>query len=31
MSPMRAVGFTDFGGPEVLGVGSRPVPWPGPG
>lgn len=28
---MRAVGFTEFGGPEVLGIVSRPVPSPGPG
>jgi NADPH:quinone reductase len=28
---MRAVGFTEFGGPEVLGIVSLPVPSPGPG
>jgi NADPH:quinone reductase-like Zn-dependent oxidoreductase len=28
---MRAVGFTEFGGPEVLRVISLPVPPPGPG
>jgi NADPH:quinone reductase len=28
---MRAVGFTEFGGPEVLRIVSRPVPSPGPG
>jgi NADPH:quinone reductase len=28
---MRAVGFTEFGGPEVLRVISLPVPSPGPG
>ena len=28
---MRAVGFTEFGGPEVLQIISRPVPEPGPG
>jgi NADPH:quinone reductase len=28
---MRAVGFTEFGGPEVLRIISRPVPEPGPG
>jgi NADPH:quinone reductase len=28
---MRAVGFTEFGGPEVLGIVSMPVPVPGPG
>jgi len=28
---MRAVGFTEFGGPEVLGMVSLPVPSPGPG
>jgi NADPH:quinone reductase len=28
---MRAVGFTEFGGPEVLGIVSLPVPTPGPG
>jgi NADPH:quinone reductase len=27
----RAVGFTEFGGPEVLGIVSLPVPLPGPG
>ena len=27
---MRAVGFTEFGGPEVLGIVSLPVPSPGP-
>ena len=31
MGPMRAVGFTEFGGPEVLRIISRPVPSPGPG
>jgi len=30
-SLMRAVGFTEFGGPEVLRIISRPVPSPGPG
>lgn len=28
---MRAVGFSEFGGPEVLGLITRPVPVPGPG
>ncbi len=28
---MRAVGFTEFGGPEVLRLISLPVPEPGPG
>jgi NADPH:quinone reductase len=28
---MRAVGFTEFGEPEVLRIISRPVPEPGPG
>jgi len=28
---MRAVGFTEFGGPEVLRIISRAVPEPGPG
>jgi NADPH2:quinone reductase len=28
---MRAVGFGEFGGPEVLRIISRPVPEPGPG
>ena len=28
---MRAVGFTEFGGPEVLHLVSLPVPVPGPG
>jgi NADPH:quinone reductase-like Zn-dependent oxidoreductase len=28
---MRAVGFTEFGGPEVLRVMALPVPEPGPG
>jgi len=28
---MRAVAFTEFGGPEVLHVVARPVPEPGPG
>jgi NADPH:quinone reductase len=28
---MRAVAFTDFGGPEVLRIVSLPVPSPGPG
>jgi NADPH:quinone reductase len=28
---MRAVGFTEFGGPEVLGIVWLPVPAPGPG
>ncbi len=28
---MRAVGFTAFGGPEVLGIVTLPVPSPGPG
>lgn len=28
---MRAVEFTDAGGPEVLNVTTRPVPQPGPG
>lgn len=28
---MRAVGFSEFGGPEVLGLIMRPVPVPGPG
>jgi len=27
---MRAVGFTEFGGPEVLGIVPLPVPSPGP-
>ncbi len=31
MSQMRAVGFTEFGGPEVLRIISLPVPSPGPG
>jgi len=31
VSVMRAVGFTEFGGPEVLGIVSLPVPVPGPG
>lgn len=28
---MRAVGFTEFGGPEVMGVVELPDPEPGPG
>jgi NADPH:quinone reductase-like Zn-dependent oxidoreductase len=28
---IRAVGFTEFGGPEVLGIVTLPVPSPGPG
>jgi NADPH:quinone reductase len=28
---MRAVGFTEFGGPDVLRIVSLPVPTPGPG
>ena len=28
---MRAVGFTEFGGPEVMGVVERPDPQPGQG
>ena len=28
---MRAVGFTEFGGPEVLRLVTLPVPVPGPG
>jgi NADPH:quinone reductase-like Zn-dependent oxidoreductase len=28
---MRAVGFTEFGGPEVLGIVTLPVLSPGPG
>jgi NADPH:quinone reductase-like Zn-dependent oxidoreductase len=28
---MKAVGFSEFGGPEVLGLVSLPVPAPGPG
>jgi NADPH:quinone reductase len=28
---MRAVGFTEFGEPEVLGIVTLPVPSPGPG
>ncbi len=31
MSEMRAVAFTEFGGPEVLHVITLPVPLPGPG
>ncbi len=31
MTSMRAVGFTEFGGPEVLRIVSLPVPSPGPG
>jgi NADPH:quinone reductase len=31
MSLMRAVGFTEFGGPEVLRIVPLPVPSPGPG
>jgi NADPH:quinone reductase-like Zn-dependent oxidoreductase len=31
MSEMQAVGFSEFGGPEVLGLVSLPVPVPGPG
>ena len=31
MSEMRAVAFTEFGGPEVLHVIALPVPEPGPG
>jgi len=27
---MRAVGFSEFGGPEVLGLVMLPVPSPGP-
>ena len=30
MSEMQAVGFSEFGGPEVLGLVSLPVPVPGP-
>jgi len=29
--PMKVVGFTEFGGPEVLGVHEVPRPSPGPG
>jgi NADPH:quinone reductase len=28
---MRAVGFTEFGRPEVLGIVPLPIPSPGPG
>ncbi len=31
MSDMRAVGFTEFGEPEVLGIVTVPRPSPGPG
>ena len=31
VSLMNAVGFTEFGGPEVLRIVSLPVPVPGPG
>lgn len=31
MSDMRAVGFTEFGGPDVLGIVTVPRPSPGPG
>jgi NADPH:quinone reductase len=31
VSVMRAVGFTEFGGPEVLRIVPLPVPSPGPG
>jgi uncharacterized protein len=31
MSLMRAVGFTEFGGPDVLRIVTLPVPSPGPG
>jgi NADPH:quinone reductase-like Zn-dependent oxidoreductase len=31
MSENRAVAFTEFGGPSVLGVTTVPVPEPGPG
>ena len=31
MSEMRAVGFTEFGDPEVLGIVTIPRPSPGPG
>jgi NADPH2:quinone reductase len=31
MSGMQAVGFSEFGGPETLGLVSLPVPVPGPG
>ena len=31
MSSMRAVGFSEFGGPEVLRLVCLPVPTPGPG
>jgi len=31
MSDMRAVGFTEFGDPSVLGIVTVPRPSPGPG
>ena len=31
MTEMRAVGFTEFGDPSVLGIVTVPVPSPGPG
>jgi NADPH:quinone reductase len=31
MTEMRAVGFTEFGGPSVLGIVTVPKPSPGPG
>jgi len=31
MTDMRAVGFTEFGEPSVLGIVTVPVPVPGPG
>ena len=31
MSDMRAVGFTEFGDPDVLGIVTVPRPSPGPG
>jgi NADPH:quinone reductase len=31
MTDMRAVGFTEFGDPSVLGIVKVPVPEPGPG
>ena len=31
MSTMRAAVFSEFGGPEVVGMGDLPIPEPGPG
>jgi len=31
MTDMRAVGFTEFGDPSVLGIVTVPRPSPGPG